>query len=244
MVYQHILTKHPEKLLAILVDPDKHTADSLMQLTEVVRATPVDFVFVGGSLVAGRPDQVVDILKKTIKKPVVLFPGSLLQISPNADAILLLSLISGRNPEFLIGNHVVAAPFLKNSRIEVIPTGYILIENGFTSSVEYMSNTKPLPARKPEIAVATAIAGEMLGMKLIYLEGGSGANQPIHPELIKQVKQNINIPLVVGGGIRTPEDLQMVAQAGADLIVIGNALENNSERIYTILSDWPYQKNN
>jgi putative glycerol-1-phosphate prenyltransferase len=243
MVYQHILTTRPEKLLAVLVDPDKHTADSLRQLTEVIRATPVDFVFVGGSLVAGRPDQVVDILKESLKKPVVLFPGSLLQISPNADAVLLLSLISGRNPEFLIGNHVVAAPFLKNSRLEVIPTGYILIENGFTSSVEYMSNTKPLPARKPDIAVATAMAGEMLGMKLIYLEGGSGANHPIQPELIEQVKKNITIPLIVGGGIRTSEDLQMVAEAGADLIVIGNALENNTDRIYTILSDWPYQKN-
>lgn len=244
MVYQQILKARPEKLLAVLVDPDKHTVDSLKQLTAIIRGTPVDFVFVGGSLVAGRPDQVIDILKESVKKPVVLFPGSLLQISPNADAVLLLSLISGRNPEFLIGNHVVAAPFLKSSRIEVIPTGYILIENGFTSSVEYMSNTKPLPARKPEIAVATAMAGEMLGMKLIYLEGGSGANHPIPPELIEKVKKNISVPLIVGGGIRTAADLQMVAEAGADLIVIGNAFENNTDKIYTILSNWPLKKNN
>ncbi|NMB72937.1 MAG: geranylgeranylglyceryl/heptaprenylglyceryl phosphate synthase [Bacteroidales bacterium] len=244
MVYQHILAARSEKLLAVLVDPDKHTPESLMQLADVLCATPVDFVFVGGSLVAGRPDQVVDLLKESVKKPVVLFPGSLLQISPNADAVLLLSLISGRNPEFLIGNHVVAAPFLKKSHIEVIPTGYILIENGFTSSVEYMSNTKPLPARKPDIAVATAMAGEMLGMKLIYLEGGSGASHPLPSHLIQQVKDNISIPLVVGGGIRTSDDLQMVAEAGADLIVIGNALENNTDRIYSILSEWPFKKKN
>lgn len=244
MVYQHILSALPGKLLSVLVDPDKHTLESLTKLANVIRSSPVDFLFVGGSLVAGRPDHVVDLLKKHAKKPVVLFPGSLLQISENADAILLLSLISGRNPEFLIGNHVVAAPFLKNSRIEVIPTGYILIENGFTSSVEYMSNTKPLPSGKPEIAVATAIAGEMLGMKLIYLEGGSGAMHPINGSLIEEVKKNITIPLIVGGGIRTSDDLQMVAEAGADMVVIGNAIENDLDRIYKIILGWPYQKKN
>lgn len=236
MIYDKLIRNRREKLFALLIDPDKYTESSLYEIAQVVNDHPVDFIFIGGSLVSGFPSDAIDILKSKTRIPVILFPGSLLQISPNADAILLLSLISGRNPEFLIGSHVVAAPLLKKSNLEILPTGYILIENGFVSSVEYMSNTKPIPAGKPEIAVATAITGEMLGLKLIYLEGGSGAKKPINELIIKEVKKNISIPLIVGGGIRTQEDMLRVYGAGADLIVVGNALENDLHRIHELCS--------
>jgi phosphoglycerol geranylgeranyltransferase len=231
MSWEKILEARGKKQFALLIDPDKHDDHSLSELIQLVNAHPVDYLLIGGSLVSGHPDRQIALIKSGCNLPVFLFPGSLLQIAGNADAIFLLSLISGRNPEFLVGNHVVAAPFLRSSGLGILPVGYILVENGHTSSVEYMSNTKPLPADKPDIAVATAMAGEMLGMKLIYLEGGSGAEQPIRPEIIRQVKKNISIPLIVGGGIRTQADAIAVYEAGADIIVVGNALENNMERI-------------
>jgi geranylgeranylglyceryl phosphate synthase family protein len=153
----------------------------------------------------------------------------LLQLSNKADAILLLSLISGRNPEYLIGNHVIAAPFLKKWGIVVIPTGYILIGEGNSTSVEYISNTKPIPSDKFDLVIATAIAGEMMGNKLIYLESGSGATKSIDPELVKEVKRHISVPLIVGGGIREPGQLRIISEAGADIFVVGNAIENNLE---------------
>jgi phosphoglycerol geranylgeranyltransferase len=231
MSWENILKLQDKKQFALLIDPDKHNGQSLSDLIDLVNETPVDYILIGGSLVSGHPDPMIEQIKKQCRIPVFLFPGSLLQITGNADAILLLSLISGRNPEFLIGNHVVAAPFLRKSGLGIIPTGYILIENGNTSSVEYMSNTKPLPPDKPDIAVATAMAGEMLGMKLIYLEGGSGSGHPINPELIRQVKKNIRIPLIVGGGIRRRGDAEAVYKAGADIIVVGNALENDLNQL-------------
>jgi phosphoglycerol geranylgeranyltransferase len=231
MSWEKILEAKGKKQFALLIDPDKHNDQSLAELIQLVNGHPVDYLLIGGSLVSGHPDRLIEIIKAGCDLPVFLFPGSLLQIAGNADAIFLLSLISGRNPEFLVGNHVVAAPFLRSSGLGILPVGYILVENGHTSSVEYMSNTKPLPADKPDIAVATAMAGEMLGMKLIYLEGGSGAEHPINSEIISQVKKNISIPLLVGGGIRTQADAIAVYKAGADIIVVGNALENNMERI-------------
>jgi putative glycerol-1-phosphate prenyltransferase len=231
MSWEKILEAKGKKQFALLIDPDKHNDRSLTELIQLVNAYPVDYLLIGGSLVSGHPDRQIELIKVGCNLPVFLFPGSLLQIAGNADAIFLLSLISGRNPEFLVGNHVVAAPFLRSSGLGILPVGYILVENGHTSSVEYMSNTKPLPADKPDIAVATAMAGEMLGMKLIYLEGGSGAEHPIRSEIIRQVKKNISIPLIVGGGIRTQADAIAVYEAGADIIVVGNALENNMERI-------------
>ncbi|MFN8207823.1 MAG: geranylgeranylglyceryl/heptaprenylglyceryl phosphate synthase [Bacteroidales bacterium] len=231
MSWEQILEAKGKKQFALLIDPDKHNDQSLAELLQLVNEHPVDYLLIGGSLVSGHPDRLIEFIKAGCDLPVFLFPGSLLQIAGNADAIFLLSLISGRNPEFLVGNHVVAAPFLRSSGLGILPVGYILVENGHTSSVEYMSNTKPLPADKPDIAVATAMAGEMLGMKLIYLEGGSGAEHPISSEIISQVKRNISIPLVVGGGIRTRDDAIAVYKAGADIIVVGNALENNMERI-------------
>ena len=153
----------------------------------------------------------------------------MLQISNDADGILFLSLISGRNPEYLIGNHVVAAPLLKKSKLEILPTGYILIESGNLTSVEYISNTLPIPANKVDIAVATAIAGEMLGNKLIYLEAGSGAKYHVNKNIISKVKENINIPLIVGGGIKTNEEISEVCKAGADIVVIGTAIEKEPD---------------
>jgi putative glycerol-1-phosphate prenyltransferase len=181
-------------------------------------------------------DETVDILKQHTEIPVILFPGNVLQITPRADAILLLSLISGRNPEFLIGNHVIAAPILKKTDLEIIPTAYILIENGRPTSVEYMSNTKPIPADKIDLAVATAMAGEMLGHRLVYLEAGSGALETVNTEVIREVSSQIGIPLVVGGGIHTPDQIRDIYRAGADMVVVGTALEEDPEALLDLMN--------
>jgi putative glycerol-1-phosphate prenyltransferase len=230
MLYPKIIEKlKTGKLFAVLVDPDKHDSRSISQIGKAARPGSVDFFLVGGSLVSGSVDESVRLLKETTDLPVILFPGNVLQISPQADGILLLSLISGRNPEFLIGNHVIAAPVLSKTSLEIIPTGYILVENGRTTSVEYMSNTKPIPADKIDLAVATAIAGEMLGHKLIYLEAGSGAKEKVNAKMIHEVRSRISIPLVVGGGIHTPDQILETYRAGADVIVVGSAIEDEPE---------------
>lgn len=229
MIYQSILDQSGKKrILALLVDPDEADKNKLPVLIRRAIGAGVSLILVGGSLVTYPVDPVISAIRKTSPVPVLLFPGNPSQLSDKADGLLLLSLISGRNPEFLIGNHVIAARFLKNSSLEIIPTGYILIENGKTSSVEYMSNTRPLPRDKPELVISTALAGEMLGLKIIYLEGGSGAPGIIPTELIYAVKQSISIPLVIGGGIKTAGDLKKVFDAGADIAVIGNAVENDT----------------
>ena len=236
MLYKSIINRTAEgkAQLALLIDPDKHTGNTLKELIEIANNSNVSFFLVGGSIIFNPVDFVIDEIKKQSNIPVILFPGSLLQISDKADGILLLSLISGRNPEYLIGNHVIAAPMLKNSNLEIISTGYILIENSKTTSVEYMSNTKPIPANKPDIAVATAIAGEMLGNKTIYLEAGSGAEQTVNSTMIEQIKANINIPLIVGGGINSAHQAAETINAGADIIVIGTAAEKNPNFITEI----------
>jgi len=226
--------KQNSKQIAILIDPDKKSINDIETIVRIATQEKIDFIFVGGSLTNVNIDEVVLNIKKLTEIPVILFPGNLLQISHKADGILLLSLISGRNAEFLIGNHVIAAPFLKNSKLEIISTGYMIVEGDSTTSVQYMSNTNPIPRNKPEIAVATAMAGEMLGLKTIYLEAGSGANSHISLEMIREVKSNINIPLIVGGGIRTAESAKQVCEAGADIIVIGTAFEKNPELISEI----------
>lgn len=226
--------KQNSKQIAILIDPDKKSINDIETIVRIATQEKIDFIFVGGSLTNVNIDEVVLNIKKLTEIPVILFPGNLLQISHKADGILLLSLISGRNAEFLIGNHVIAAPFLKNSKLEIISTGYMIVEGDSTTSVQYMSNTNPIPKNKPEIAVATAMAGEMLGLKTIYLEAGSGANSHISLEMIREVKSNINIPLIVGGGIRTAESAKQVCEAGADVIVIGTAFEKNPELISEI----------
>jgi putative glycerol-1-phosphate prenyltransferase len=236
MIYTDIIRKkNLSKQFALLIDPSKHNEESLHESAKAAASFQVDFILIGGSLVSGFVDRDIEIIRSEAKIPIIIFPGSLLQISNKADAILLLSLISGRNPEYLIGNHVIAAPVLKNSNLEVIPTGYLLIENGTTSSVEYISNTKPIPPGKTDLVIATALAGEMLGLRLIYLEGGSGSMEPINEFLIKKVKSSISVPLIVGGGIHSTSDLLKVYNAGADIAVVGNALENDLNSLQALV---------
>lgn len=227
-IYNHIKAASEKKIkqLAVLIDPDKSNKHELIDLIQLININRVDYVFVGGSLMTGHfLDECIQILKESIRVPVLLFPGNSLQINSHADGILLLSLISGRNPELLIGNHVIAAPLIKSSGLEVIPTGYMLIESGKLTSVVYMSNTTPIPSDKVDIALCTAMAGEMLGLKLIYMDAGSGASRPVPENTIRHVKENIGIPLIVGGGIRCTQTAKTAWQAGADIVVVGNALE-------------------
>lgn len=218
--------------MAVLIDPDKQTEQELQAFAKQLAKASVDFVFVGGSLLmADRMKSCVQTLKSVLDIPVVIFPGNEIQIVPQADALLFLSLISGRNPEMLIGKHVVSAPLLKQSHVEVIPTGYILIDGGRPTSVVYMSNTAPIPYDKNDIAACTALAGEMLGLKLIYLEAGSGALHNVSSTMIQAVKQQISVPLIVGGGIRDVETARIVCEAGADVIVIGTALERDVSKL-------------
>lgn len=228
-IYTHIQSKaaNGQKQLAYLLDPDKYQGEKLTAAIGLIASTQPDLVMVGGSLVHGNTQLLVDTLKKQIEIPVILYPGSLLQLAPQADGILFISLISGRNPEFLIGNHVVAAPILRQTNMEIIPTGYMLVDGGNVTSVQYMSNTTPIPSAKTDIAVATALAGQYLGMKMIYMDAGSGASNPIPPQMIREVKNALAIPLMVGGGLNTTEKVANACQAGADLLVIGNAVEKD-----------------
>jgi phosphoglycerol geranylgeranyltransferase len=217
------------KKLAVLIDPDKQDVSAIPSLVKTIEESGADFIFVGGSLLINDAfGKTVESIKKLSKLPVIIFPGSPSQISSQADAILLLSLISGRNPELLIGQHVLAAPKLKESGLEILPTGYMLIESGNITTASYISNTLPVPANKPEIAACTALAGEQLGMKLIYLDGGSGAKNPVPLEMIQEVKKVISVPLIVGGGIRTAEMAYNACKAGADVIVVGTAFEKDA----------------
>ena len=220
------------KKLAVLIDPDKPTDAQILSMVEQANAADVDFFFVGGSLlVTDSLDHCIKLIKEHSNIPVLIFPGNSLQISKYCDGFLLLSLISGRNPEMLIGRHVIAAPYLKLYGNEIIPTGYMLIDSGKATSVTYMSDTTPIPHDKDDIAMCTAIAGEMLGLKLIYLEAGSGAMMPVSTSMISKVSQMINIPLIVGGGIKTPEMAAEAVKAGADVIVIGTAFEKEPEML-------------
>ncbi|MEI6889723.1 MAG: geranylgeranylglyceryl/heptaprenylglyceryl phosphate synthase [Bacteroidales bacterium] len=217
-----------KKNFAVLVDPDKSTPASLKRLAGLATQAGVDYFFFGGSLLMqGDGVAQIQLLRDNSDIPVILFPGSSLQIFPNAHGILLLSLISGRNPDLLIGKHVESAALLKASKLEIIPTAYMLIDSGRPTSVSYISNTLPIPSDKPDIAVCTALAGEMLGLKVIYMDAGSGALNPVPDEIIQQVKQQTSVPLIVGGGISTVEKASAALKAGADVIVIGNAIEKN-----------------
>ncbi|MFN0216007.1 MAG: geranylgeranylglyceryl/heptaprenylglyceryl phosphate synthase [Saprospiraceae bacterium] len=217
-----------EKRLAILFDPDKFQPQKMEHALEVAIACGVDYFFIGGSLLVNSMlDNMLASIRAQCNIPLLLFPGNSFQLSYRADAILFLSLISGRNPELLIGQHVIAAPYLKMSPLEVISTGYILVDGGIQTSVQYMSNTSPIPADKDDIAVCTALAGEMLGLKTIYLEAGSGALNPISENMISAVSKTLTVPLLVGGGIRSPEKVAANYQAGADVVVVGNAIEKD-----------------
>lgn len=229
-VYQSLTDRkaNGQKSFAVLVDPDKVNPGLITELSELTTAAKVDFLLVGGSLViTDHLDDVVQQFKRQCNIPVILFPGSPLQVSRYADALLYLSMISGRNPELLIGQHVISAPFVRQSGLEIIPTGYMVVDGGAPTTVSYISNATPLPADKNEIAMCTAMAGEMLGMKLIYMDAGSGAKKPITETMIRQVSQSVSVPLVIGGGITDPEKAYRNCKAGADVIVVGNAIEKD-----------------
>ena len=229
--------KKGNKQFAVLIDPDKVNAGSLKRLVEHAVDCGVDYFLVGGSLVVSNfMDSCVQISKRESNVPVLLFPGSPSQVCKYADALLYLSLISGRNPELLIGQHVVSAPAVRQSGLEIIPTGYMVIDGGAPTTVSYISNAAPLPSDKNDIAVCTAMAGEMLGMKLIYMDAGSGAKRPITESMIADVAKNISIPLIIGGGIKDPEKAYLNCKSGADMIVIGNAFESDTSLMKEIAS--------
>jgi phosphoglycerol geranylgeranyltransferase len=217
-----------KKKLAVLIDPDKMRLGNLDQVIEISLRCRIDYFFIGGSLlVNSQLEQCLKTIKQRSHIPAILFPGNTYQLSHYADAILFLSLVSGRNPDLLIGQQVIAAPYLRASHLEILPTGYMLIDGGVPTAVQYMSNTFPIPAHKSDIAMSTAMAAEMLGLKLIFMDAGSGAHRPIAADMIASVRSVINVPLIVGGGIRSAEKVQENLAAGADLIVIGNAFEHD-----------------
>ena len=230
-IYPALLLKKRtrRKSFAVLIDPDKVDESKTDEIIRLSLQAEVDYLFVGGSLViSDQLDTVVKQIKAHCAIPVILFPGTPSQVSVYADGLLYLSLISGRNPELLIGQHVISAPAVRKSGLEIMSTGYMLIDGGAPTTVSYISNALPIPSDKQEIALCTAMAGEMLGMKLIYMDAGSGARKPISVEMIERVASVIEIPLIVGGGIRDPEKVYLNAKAGADLIVIGNAIEKDA----------------
>ncbi len=213
--------------VALLLDPDKATTEGLKKILSIASECKTDYILAGGSLTFNSIDNLIDTVRKLCSIPIVLFPGNLLQLSLRADAILLLSLISGRNPELLIGNHVIAAPYLRSVREKLISVGYILVGSGKKTSVEYISQTEAIPADKTDLVVATALAGEMLGLHMIYLEAGSGAENPVPHEIINAVRENVSIPLAVGGGLRSRQEISDAFHAGANLIILGNGCEKN-----------------
>lgn len=227
----HSLTEkksRKQKSFAVLIDPDKVDTAKMDELLGLALKAGVDYFLVGGSLVISNYlDECVQHIKRNCEIPVILFPGSPSQVSRYADALLYLSLISGRNPELLIGQHVVSAPFVRQSGLEIMSTGYLVIDGGAPTTVSYISNAAPIPADKNEIAMCTAMAGEMLGMKLIYMDAGSGAKRPITESMIESVAGHIEAPLIIGGGIIDPEKAYRNCKAGADVIVVGNAIEKD-----------------
>ena len=221
-----------KKSFAVLIDPDKVTGSTIKQLIELAVDAKVDYLLVGGSLVISNYlDECVQLIKRSCDIPVILFPGSPNQVSKYADALLYLSLISGRNADLLIGQHVISAPVVKQSGLEILSTGYMVVDGGAPTTVSYISNASPLPADKNEIAMCTAMAGEMLGMKLIYMDAGSGAKRAISEDMIAKVSSVIEVPLIIGGGIIEPEKAYLNCKAGADVIVVGNAIEKDPNLI-------------
>ena len=230
-IYQNILSakQQNKKLLAVLIDPEKINIKHISTFFEKVHQSIATHIFVGGSTDKNNLTEiVVTEIKKVTQLPIVLFPGDVHQVTNKADGILFLSLISGRNPEYLIEQHIKSVPFLKDSGLEIIPTGYILIDGNKETTVQRVSNTKPISQDNINLIVNTALAGEFSGKKLIYLEAGSGATVPVDVNVIRNVKNQLSTPLIVGGGIRTKQQLNLAFDAGADLVVIGTAFENDS----------------
>ncbi len=229
-IYNDILETIQEKrrLLAVLIDPDKFDLVNLPAFVKKLNASVASHVFVGGSEVGpSATHALVDGIKRLTTLPVLLFPGDITQITESADALLFLSLISGRNPDYLIGKHVEAAPMLKDSGLEVIPTGYLLIENGKQTSVQKVTHTEPMSRTDIQKVIDTAMAGQFLGQRLMYLEAGSGASHPVESDMIRAVKSAMGIPLIVGGGIKTIDQIEAAYDSGADMVVIGTAFEND-----------------
>lgn len=223
-------------LFAVLVDPDTSINQIFIDRIRDAESAGVDFFFIGGSLMyKDYMNESIKAIRDASSIPVVLFPGSSLQVSPDADALLFLSLISGRNPDLLIGQHVLAAPYIKKSGLEVISTGYMLIDGGMPTTAHYVSQSLPIPHDKPQISATTAMAGEMLGLKLIYLDAGSGAERPVSFEMINAVRSSVDVPIIVGGGMRCKEDIVRAADAGADVVVVGDALEKGKAHINTLI---------
>lgn len=232
MIYRQLISAMDagRKLLAILLDPDKINDSMIAEIISKAGSSCADFIFVGGSSVAARAtDELVSKMSGQLHQPIVIFPGHYEQITPHADAILFLSLISGRNPEYLINQQVKAVPFLQKSGLEIIPTGYILVDGGRETAVQKVSETKPILAENINEITQTAVAGMYMGNKVIYLEAGSGARNPVPLPVIKSVRKNIQIPLIVGGGIRSRKELFEAYENGADMVVIGTAFEENSD---------------
>lgn len=230
LIYTDLLksSRLGRKKLAVLIDPDRMRMSKLDQVIELSIHCRVDYFFIGGSLLVNpQLDQCLKSIRQKCQIPLILFPGNSYQLSHHADAILFLSLVSGRNPDLLIGQHVIAAPYLKLSPLEVMPTAYMLIDGGVGTTVQYMSNTTPIPHNKTDIAVSTALASEMLGLKMIFMDAGSGAIRPVSAEMIASVRGAVSVPIIVGGGITSPEKIQENLSAGADVIVIGNAFEHD-----------------
>ncbi|MFH1196297.1 MAG: geranylgeranylglyceryl/heptaprenylglyceryl phosphate synthase [bacterium] len=227
--YIHLLEIIEKKGAAylILIDPDKSAGDQLIKFIVHCEQSGVDGFLIGGSLMmGGNLEKTIELIKENSHLPVIIFPGGTEQIFPNADAILYLSLVSGRNADQLIGKHVLAAPVIKKFDIEPISTGYMLIESGRVTTAEYISGSKPIPRNKPEIAAATALAAQYLGMKLIYLEAGSGADLPVPNDMIKYVSSVCEVPVIVGGGIRDSKTASEKVRSGANIIVTGNHFED------------------
>ena len=236
-IYNNIIInkKANKKSFALLIDPDKQDKNQLITIIEKAKTANTDYFFVGGSLLTNDSlDTCLKTLKANCDIPVILFPGNAMQVNNKADGILFLSLISGRNAEMLIGKQVITAPILKQSSLEVLPTGYMLIDSGNPTTVSYMSNTTPIPAEKDAVAACTAMAGEMLGLKLIFMDGGSGAQNPISEEMIASVGKSIDVPLILGGGISSGEKAIANCKSGADIIVVGNAIEKDENLISEI----------
>lgn len=242
MIYNRMIAAKSagKKQFAVLIDPDKFDEEQAAKLLEISIKCPPDYFFVGGSLmIDGDMNEAISLLKQQTEIPVIIFPGSIYQVNKQADAILFLSLISGRNPDYLIGSQVIAAPYVKKANLEPIATGYMLVDGGKATTASYMSGAQPIPSNKSEIAACTAMAGEMLGLKCIYADAGSGAINTVPAEMVKAISNSVAIPLIVGGGIRDVSTAIHLAKNGADVLVIGNAIESNVtlvEEIYHALN--------
>lgn len=225
--FQNIKSKN-EKHLAVLIDPDFFYEKKLVNILEKCKQTSISFIFVGGSFLSqNTTNEIVQFIKSQVEIPVILFPGNCFQLSPYADGIFFMSLISGRNPDLLIGQQVMAAPLLENMNIEILPTGYLLIEGDYLTTAHYVSNTLPLPKNKPNLAYATALAGKFLGLKIMYLDTGSGASHHVPCSIIEKVSQIPDLPIIVGGGITEPIQVHQIWKAGANVVVVGTIIETN-----------------